>query len=419
MRLASMLRFLVFAALLCGLASCITTTPGQPSDGGTATAAFVGADVCAGCHRSSHAAWTATAHSQALPTLERIGQAENAYCLPCHTVGWGVAGGYTSRADTPQLANVQCENCHGAGGNHVRNPQQVAMAVPLEADVCGRCHQGFHHPYLEEWRQSKHSYALEGLKGSSHASDECLSCHSAEKALAGGIDVVLALQNETVVARNGITCVVCHAPHGSPNDAELRSPKDQLCGGCHTSPSTYENLLASLAQTPPSAPNPRHGKREVMLGIGGADEAGNELRGPNSAHTTATAALCVDCHVYRVPNEDPTVDNPVGTGHTFEPEIPAACAECHADAETTLPAAMEEIQDATRARLAATRAYFTASAPEYIDPSTLDAADQVRYQIAKYDTNLAVADGSAGIHNNAYVNRLLDIADGIFTSLAP
>lgn len=416
MRILSVVRFLVLTLLLVGLASCITTTPGQPSDGGTATATFVGADVCATCHRSSHAAWTSTKHSDALATLEGIGQGENAYCLPCHTVGFGVAGGYTARADTPQLANVQCENCHGAGSNHIQNPQQKALAVPLESEVCGACHQGFHHPYLEEWQESKHAVALEGLKTSSHAEDECLYCHSAEKALSVGEDVVLALQNETVVAKNGVTCVVCHSPHGSPNEAGLRSPKEQLCGGCHTSPSTYENLQAGLAATPPTSPNPRHGKREVMLGIGGADEAGNELLGPNSGHTTATAALCVDCHVYRVPNEEPTTENPVGTGHTFAPLVPEACAQCHDDAASGLEAEMEAIQTATRARLTATKAYFNSSSPQYIDPSTLDPASQIRYQIAKYDTNLASADGSAGIHNNAYVNRLLDIADGIFTS---
>jgi hypothetical protein len=55
-------------------------------------------------------------------------------CLVCHVVGLGQAGGFISRQTTPQLANVQCENCHGMGTKHPDGSN------PVGPDACLRCH---------------------------------------------------------------------------------------------------------------------------------------------------------------------------------------------------------------------------------------------------------------------------------------
>ena len=164
---------LLLAAIVAGCGGHNGQAPAQP---GAQAAAFVGADVCRACHRNQHAAWTTTVHSEALGTLEAAGQDGNAGCLPCHTVGFGEPTGFVSKDDTPHLANVQCENCHGAGGNHVGNPAQNGMLVPLEADLCGQCHQGFHHPTFEQWSSSAHGHALETIQNHAHGGDSCLAC---------------------------------------------------------------------------------------------------------------------------------------------------------------------------------------------------------------------------------------------------
>ena len=82
-------------------------TNGEPT-----TNKFAGADSCMPCHSGMHTDWTATGHATALDSLEAIGQGENAACLSCHTVGFN-DDGFVSRAETPDLAGVQCENCRG------------------------------------------------------------------------------------------------------------------------------------------------------------------------------------------------------------------------------------------------------------------------------------------------------------------
>jgi predicted CXXCH cytochrome family protein len=402
MRILSLARLAVFAILLCGLASCITTTPGQQGGGGDGAAAFVGAQVCSTCHQSSYAAWTSTLHSQAMTTLTAIGQGANAGCVPCHAVGVGQDTGFVSLADTPALANVQCENCHGAGGNHIKNPEQKPMAVPLEAEVCGTCHQGFHHPNYEQWSTSLHAAARETVRG---RPDSCLGCHSAEAILATGQNVVNALQQETIVAKNGITCVVCHSPHGSPNPAQLRTPPGELCLECHTD------------DNPTPADSPHHPQREIILGIGGFEPTGDTALGPNSEHSSQASARCVTCHVYKVPNETPSVENPVNTGHTFLPEIPGACAQCHTDT-TGLEAELDALQAGIQARIDALMPYFTSGAPEYIDPATLTPDELLLYDVAKFNVQVSDADASQGIHNVDYVDRLLTISETLFGELA-
>ena len=79
---------------------------------------FVGEAVCARCHAAESQQWRTTAHSLAWETLERVKKDATPECIPCHVVGFRQAGGFQTAARTPQLVNVQCENCHGMGTEH-------------------------------------------------------------------------------------------------------------------------------------------------------------------------------------------------------------------------------------------------------------------------------------------------------------
>ena len=75
-------------------------------------------------------------------------------CLRCHTTGYGKPGGFTSLAETPKLINVQCEGCHGPGGDFTKimkkdkkfklaDVKAAGLVVPNESENnCMECHGG-------------------------------------------------------------------------------------------------------------------------------------------------------------------------------------------------------------------------------------------------------------------------------------
>jgi Cytochrome c554 and c-prime len=188
---------------------------------------YAGEQTCAQCHGSVHSTVMTTAHAQAFQTLKQIHQDTNSGCLPCHTVGYGLPTGFTSAVLTPQLEGVQCENCHGPGGNHAANSgdQTVIPRVELAAQVCGGCHNlqdvpqsvaAYHPSFFEDWDASPHQAVvpdvLQSMASSANNINSCGRCHSgsAREALLEGQNPV-TLTNDYNVA---ITCAVCHEPHG-------------------------------------------------------------------------------------------------------------------------------------------------------------------------------------------------------------
>jgi hypothetical protein len=105
---------------------------------------------------------------------ERLGQETD--CLGCHATAAGVAEAH--RAETFHLEDgVQCEACHGPGGEHVARQRAAESgaasgvdAAPLTAtlDGCQRCHRPKpSHAVLDtepfepeaRWQQIAHSRA--------------------------------------------------------------------------------------------------------------------------------------------------------------------------------------------------------------------------------------------------------------------
>ena len=221
--------------LLAGVAGCPQPPPDNGNDNDNdngnsgLTGKFVGADTCQLCHPGPHQDWAATLHAGALETLEAIGQGTNGECLGCHTVGFGEDGGYVDRATTNALAGVQCENCHGAGGNHVRDPINDAVKpyIDISAEVCGACHLGTHHPNFEQWSDSLHSQINEQvtedlLEGGSSVNN-CGMCHSGDVFYRVNVrgetvpeDAFAGLTGEDLTP---VTCAICHDPHARTGNA--------------------------------------------------------------------------------------------------------------------------------------------------------------------------------------------------------
>ncbi len=91
-----------------------------PATGGV----YVGSASCKGCHAEAYTIWKKSKHAHAYQTLVSHGHAADPECLTCHTVGFGFQTGFVNIETTPNLPDVGCENCHGVGGNHVKNPKK-------------------------------------------------------------------------------------------------------------------------------------------------------------------------------------------------------------------------------------------------------------------------------------------------------
>ena len=106
--------------------------------------AYAGADACRGCHPVIYDRWRATPHAFALDTLEDKGAAWDPECVVCHAVGLGRSSGFRGRAETPHLAGVQCESCHGPAAAHAAG--RASMPHGVSPDRCRGCHTEVHSP---------------------------------------------------------------------------------------------------------------------------------------------------------------------------------------------------------------------------------------------------------------------------------
>ncbi len=98
---------------------------------------YLGEKNCRRCHEAEYQMYSTQQHARAFATLTKNQRDASPDCLPCHVVGYGKAGGFVSKQTTPDLVNVQCENCHGMGTKHPTKGEAAAVVGP---DVCLTCH---------------------------------------------------------------------------------------------------------------------------------------------------------------------------------------------------------------------------------------------------------------------------------------
>lgn len=116
---------------------------------------YAGATSCRTCHVDAYAQWKTHHHSRAMKALVDKNMHFNPDCLRCHTVAFRMPGGFTDLRVTSNLANVQCEVCHGPGEKHVQEmraaealkregkpvpPMQQAMLMQWDKNFCMQCH---------------------------------------------------------------------------------------------------------------------------------------------------------------------------------------------------------------------------------------------------------------------------------------
>jgi hypothetical protein len=127
---------------------------------------IAGSSSCLLCHTAEAASWQASGHAHAWQTLVAKQFYVDSYCQQCHTTGYGLPGGFESRAKSMSLVGVGCESCHGPSTAHVNDPH---VHTTFDAfDQCVRCHDHENSPKFDRatyWARIKHEKAKTPTSG--------------------------------------------------------------------------------------------------------------------------------------------------------------------------------------------------------------------------------------------------------------
>ena len=288
-----------------------STNVTQNLTGGT----YMGINTCALCHSGGiiapdkYTPWSQTLHHQIFSDqIDGHAGPLRESCNQCHTTGYDVNpaalnGGFDDMAKqygwtiptvlkdgnwasmqtnypaVANLANVQCESCHGPGSQHASTLGKTNLiSVDLGSGTCNQCHDAAdHHPYGTEWLNSGH--AVSPVQTGSPA---CVAIP--RKASSSYVDGKPAVSTDYVP----INCQTCHEPHGETvpegNPHQIRAMTSVTFQDGTTVTNAGEGLLCMQchqarvnAQTYASDPNnasshfgPHHGPQGDMLqGVNG------------------------------------------------------------------------------------------------------------------------------------------------------
>ncbi len=327
----------------------------------TTTPFYLGADQCGSCHQDKFDEWSQTGHSRAWATLQESGHAAS-YCEPCHSVGFEPEpfngnGGY-DESPISKYVNVQCENCHGAASEHLAGgtPDPTQINIDYSVNTCGSCHEGEHHPYLEEWQNSPHNFDPASSAYGAGSNSFCQGCHEGVAAsirLAGdagsyplnnffGGGAIAERPDTTEVANLGIGCPTCHDPHSDDNPGQLRTVDDvylveangenpvitiggvgKLCMQCHHARRGPESQIQNGYDHFGPHANPQADMAAGKSAYHGVADPNFVWAGPSHLNVQNS---CKTCHLNTV--EYGGSGSPAVTGHSFRPTV-EACANCH------------------------------------------------------------------------------------------
>ncbi|HWX22561.1 MAG TPA: cytochrome c3 family protein [Candidatus Binatia bacterium] len=424
---------------------------------------------CIACHSGGLIApnmtmWTNTLHASKFSrSIDGLVGSYSMNCVSCHTLGYdtyplAANGGFddvmaqtgwtfptvltngnwaSMQTNYPALcnvANIQCENCHGPGSKHIIYNGKVGntncIAVSWDAGNCGQCHDAkSHHIKVPEWNNSKHAITVTDPSGPGR--EACVACHT-------GMGFAERGASTTNTAYMPITCVGCHDPHDASNPHQLRNVgpvtladgtvvankgTSELCMNCHHARTSATNSVATFTG---GRFGPHHGPQtDMFMGVNGFDYGQNI---PSSAHRDAITNGCVTCHMQPTPaSTDPAFL--LTGGHTFSViytngttniQMTAACVQCHGPTPTfdmvredyNGDGIIEGVQTEVQHLLDQLSTLLPPdnSVKSSISPAKGWTPSQVK---AAWNWSFVMEDRSKGVHNVAYTVGLLkaSIAD--------
>jgi nucleotide-binding universal stress UspA family protein len=125
---------------------------------------YVGIKECAECHEEAVEFWQGTHHANAYETLERDNKQFDLTCVSCHVTGFRKPGG-SEVVELKGLDDVQCEQCHGPGSEHIEDPSPENIQREAPDSVCAQCHTPEHSDTFE------YKAYLRDIVGKGHGED--------------------------------------------------------------------------------------------------------------------------------------------------------------------------------------------------------------------------------------------------------
>lgn len=95
--------------------------------------------ACESCHSNQVARWRNSDHANAYDTLVKKSKQYDPNCLKCHTTRYSQPEGFDMKSPRLELANVQCESCHGSAGEHLKDVSKKPAPRPAMS-LCLKCH---------------------------------------------------------------------------------------------------------------------------------------------------------------------------------------------------------------------------------------------------------------------------------------
>jgi hypothetical protein len=443
-----------------------------------------GTSGCALCHSGGAIAtnmvipWEDTLHSSMFARgIDGIvaGSHYSKNCIQCHTVGFdtnalAVNGGFDDMATqygwifptnlvagnwasmetnypaVANVANIQCENCHGPGSQHMSTFGKTNLiAISVASGDCAQCHDAPpNHIHVVEWQNSRHAITTRVPSGSASRA-VCVGCHTAY-----GFIGRIAGSTTTNVTYMAINCQTCHEPHGAtlpstnaPNPHLIRTlasvtmgdgtvvtngGEGLLCLECHHSRngSATNNVAKYPLGQPTWAGGSSFGTHDgpqgdMIMGVN-AITYGQNI--PSSPHREVVSNLCVTCHMQTLASTDPGYLT--AGGHTFEisdansgVDLTAACLPCHGQLSTfDFPVAdydgdgvIEGVQTEVQSLLnkLSTLLPNTNGVVDGTVKTSLSVKTNwaMPYLEGAYNWQFVNNDGSLGVHNTAFAVGLL------------
>jgi predicted CXXCH cytochrome family protein len=222
-------------------------------------------------------------------------------CGSCH-----VTGLITATWEFSEFG-IGCEGCHGPGGAHAADPENVKPYSGVDEQVCGACHsRGTGHDGLPFPATYRPGDLLTDHFTFTVSAEEIWPDGSARLNHQQYMDWSLGSSMAQDPDANCTTCHLVHAP--GPTTSQLRAPVNDLCLECH---SEQRTLIKHM---------PYHEKASQQ----------HEFQ-------------CIDCHMpkmavsgvaYDIHNHSLLQPNPEGSiKHGGAENMPNACNQCHDDAD--------------------------------------------------------------------------------------